>query len=150
VTDVGHNYKVAQGMLEFAPPEKKEADGAYRMQQMDIDRLQEFHKCIECYLCQDVCHVIRDHPDNLNKFIGPRFIIQLAQVAMHPLDTHDKNASTDSHWGIDYCNITKCCTDVCPEGIHITDNGIIPMKERIVDESFDPVRAVARKLFGRK
>ena len=149
VTDVKHNYGVARKMLEFAPGAPA-ADGDYRMQQIDIDRLQEFHKCIECFLCQDVCHVIREHPDNLNNFIGPRFILQLAQVAMHPLDTNEKSASTADHWGVDYCNITKCCTDVCPEGIHITDNAIIPMKERIVDESFDPIRAIGRKLFGKK
>ncbi|RLT43736.1 MAG: succinate dehydrogenase/fumarate reductase iron-sulfur subunit [Chloroflexi bacterium] len=147
VTNVSHNYKVARKMVEFTPG-KPEADGDYRMQQIDIDRGQEFHKCIECYLCQDVCHVIRDHPENLDKFVGPRFLLQLAQVAMHPLDTHSRAETTASAFGIDYCNITKCCTDVCPEGIHITDNAIIPMKERVVDESFDPVRALARKIFG--
>ncbi len=147
VTNVGHNYKVARKMLEFTPG-APEADGDYRMQQIDVNRAQEFRKCIECFLCQDVCHVIRDHPDNLDKFIGPRFIVQLAQVAMHPLDTHAKSETVADHWGIDYCNITKCCTDVCPEGIHITDNAIIPMKERVVDEAFDPVRWIGRKIFG--
>ncbi len=149
VTDVSHNYSVAKRMVEFAPSERG-ADGNHRMQQIDVDRAQEFRKCIECFLCQDVCHVIRDHPDNLNNFVGPRFVMQLAQVAMHPLDTHSKGETTADAFGIDYCNITKCCTDVCPEGIHLTDNAIIPMKERIVDESFDPVRAIARKLFGKK
>ena len=147
VTDVSHNYSVAKRMIEFAPG-KPEADGDYRMQQIDVDRAQEFRKCIECFLCQDVCHVIRDHPDNLNNFVGPRFIMQLAQVAMNPLDTHSDAEMTADAFGIDYCNITKCCTDVCPEGIHITDNAIIPMKERIVDGSFDPVRALGRMLFG--
>ena len=149
VTDVSNNYRIADRMPEFTPG-APEADGAYRMQQMDIDRLQEYHKCIECFLCQDVCHVIRDHPENLDKFAGPRFFVQLAQVGMHPLDTQGKGPFADAEWGLDYCNITKCCTDVCPEGIHITDNAIIPLKERRVDEHFDPLRALGRKLFGRR
>ena len=148
VTDVSHNYRVASRIPELAarPPE---ADGTNRMAQIDIDRIQEFHKCIECYLCQDVCHVIREHPENLDNFVGPRFVIQLAQVAMHPLDTHAKGEMVTPEFGLDYCNITKCCTEVCPEGIHITDNGIIPMKERAVDVYFDPLRFIGRKLFGR-
>ena len=149
VTDMSHNYEVARRMVEVDLGEPA-ADGDFHMQQIDVNRGQEFRKCIECFLCQDVCHVIRDHPDNLDKFVGPRFILQLAEVAMHPLDTHNNGETTATAFGIDYCNITKCCTDVCPQGIHITDNAIIPMKERIVDESFDPVRALGRKLFGKK
>ncbi|MBM4414754.1 MAG: succinate dehydrogenase/fumarate reductase iron-sulfur subunit [Chloroflexi bacterium] len=148
VTDVSHNYAVANGMPEFAPGPPA-PDGDYRMQQIDIDRMQEFHKCIECFLCQDVCHVIRDHSDNLPNFAGPRFFVQLAQVSMHPLDEHAKGDTVSAGFGLDYCNITKCCTDVCPEGIHITDNAIIPLKERAIDERFDPIRALGRRLFGR-
>jgi succinate dehydrogenase / fumarate reductase iron-sulfur subunit len=148
VTDVSHNYAVAQRMPEFAPGAPA-ADGDYRMQQIDIDRMQEFHKCIECFLCQDVCHVIRDHPDNLGKFVGPRFVVQLAQVSMHPLDTNAKAATVGAGFGLDYCNITKCCTEVCPEGIHITDNAIIPLKERVVDQFFDPVQKLFRMFTGK-
>ncbi|HEX8813544.1 MAG TPA: succinate dehydrogenase/fumarate reductase iron-sulfur subunit, partial [Terracidiphilus sp.] len=46
--------------------------------------------------------------------------------------------------GIGYCNITKCCTHVCPESITITDNAIIPLKERVVDEFFDPLGFLLR------
>jgi succinate dehydrogenase / fumarate reductase iron-sulfur subunit len=47
------------------------------------------------------------------------------------------------------CNITKCCTEVCPEHIHITDNAIIPMKERMAD-NYDPVVWLLRKFRGGK
>ncbi len=149
VTDVSHNYRVARERMPELKLREPGSDGTHRMHQIDIDRIQEFHKCIECFLCQDVCHVIRDHPENLDHFAGPRFFIQLAQVAMHPLDTHSKREMVSPEFGLDYCNITKCCTDVCPEGIHITDNGIIPMKERAVDVYFDPLRFIGRKLFRR-
>jgi ferredoxin len=116
------------------------------MQQKDIDRIQEFRKCIECFLCQDVCHVLRDH--RKEAFAGPRFLIHLATLDMHPLDTLDRRSLIKDEFKIGYCNITKCCTEVCPENIHITDNAIIPLKERIADDSYDPVRWVLRKLSG--
>jgi succinate dehydrogenase / fumarate reductase iron-sulfur subunit len=108
------------------------------MQQEDIDRIQEFRKCIECFLCQDVCHVIRDHKKT--NFAGPRFLIHLAGLDMHPLDTLDRRELAKDEFKVGLCNITKCCTEVCPESIHITDNGIIPLKERVADDFFDPVR----------
>ncbi|MPZ98861.1 MAG: succinate dehydrogenase/fumarate reductase iron-sulfur subunit [Dehalococcoidia bacterium] len=149
VCDVSWNYKIAKTIPEFqltAPDQ----DGNRRMAQIDIDRGQEFRKCIECYLCQDVCHVIRDHPDNKDDFAGPRFFVQLANVAMHPLDTNPRRDTVDHGFGLEYCNITKCCTDVCPEHIKITDNAIIPLKERRVDEFYDPLRIIGRKFFGKK
>jgi len=109
------------------------------MQQIDVERSQEFRKCIECFLCQDTCHVIRDHEENKKAFAGPRFLIRLAELDMHPLDTVDRREAAQEVFGLGYCNITKCCTEVCPEGIHITDNGIIPLKERVVDAKYDPV-----------
>jgi succinate dehydrogenase / fumarate reductase iron-sulfur subunit len=142
VTDVSYNYQIAQTIPELKP-RAREADGTHRMAQVDIDRGQEFRKCIECFLCMDVCHVIRDHEENKEDFAGPRFFISLANVSMHPLDTNPQSALLSSEFGLSYCNITKCCTEVCPEGIHITDNGIIPMKERSVDR-WDPLR----KIFG--
>jgi succinate dehydrogenase / fumarate reductase iron-sulfur subunit len=142
VTDVSYNYEIAMQIPELKP-RAREADGTHRMGQVDIDRGQEFRKCIECFLCMDVCHVIRDHEDNKELFAGPRFFISLANVAMHPLDTNPKEALLDPKFGLSFCNITKCCTDVCPEGIHLTDNGIIPMKERAID-GWDPLK----KIFG--
>ncbi|OLC39392.1 MAG: succinate dehydrogenase/fumarate reductase iron-sulfur subunit [Candidatus Rokubacteria bacterium 13_1_40CM_4_69_5] len=126
VTDVSYNYEKAKTVppLRLKPPDP---DGRYRMMQEDIDRIQEFHKCIECFLCQDVCHVIRDH-DLKRQFAGPRFFIKIAALDMHPLDTRNRTEFAAREAGIGLCNITKCCTEVCPEGIHITDNGIIPMK----------------------
>jgi succinate dehydrogenase / fumarate reductase iron-sulfur subunit len=81
-------------------------------------------------------------------FGGPRYMIRVASLQMHPLDTVDRLGLLKDDLNIGLCNITKCCTEVCPEHIHITDNGIIPLKERVVDEYYDPVMWVWRKLFG--
>jgi succinate dehydrogenase iron-sulfur subunit len=147
VTDVSYNYEKAK---QVPPLRLKPADaaGRYRMMQEDVERAQEFHKCIECFLCQNVCHVIRDH-DLKKRFSGPRFFIRIAGLEMHPLDTRDRTQFVREQAGVGLCNITKCCTEVCPEHIHITDNGIIPMKERMAD-NFDPIVWVLRKLRGEK
>jgi len=145
VTDVSFNYEKAKQVPAFRPKPREE-DGTYRMRQADIDRVQEFHKCIECFLCQDVCHVIRDHEDNKQVFAGPRLFVRYAELEMHPLDTNDRRELLQAEQGLGMCNITKCCTEICPESIHITDNAIIPLKERVVDARYDPVRWVARKL----
>ena len=109
------------------------------MQQVDVERSQEFRKCIECFLCQDTCHVVRDHEENKPAFAGPRFLMRLAELDMHPLDTVDRKAAAQDDFGLGMCNITKCCSEVCPEGIHITDNALIPLKERVVDRRYDPL-----------
>jgi succinate dehydrogenase / fumarate reductase, iron-sulfur subunit len=138
VTDVSYNYEKAKRIPAFRP-RPREADGTYRMQQQDIARGQEFRKCIECWMCQNVCHVIRDHEENKPAFAGPRFFIRLSELDMHPLDTNDRKRLAQEAAGLGMCNITKCCTEVCPEHIKITDNGIIPLKERVVDMMYDPV-----------
>ena len=148
VTDVAFNFEVAKRIPAFAP-RPPEADGTYRMMQEDIDRGQEFRKCIECFLCQNVCHVIRDHGENKPAFAGPRFFVRLAELETHPLDTNDRKDLIRLKAGLGFCNITKCCTEVCPEHIKITDNAIIPLKERIVTEYYDPVAWFLRKLTGR-
>jgi succinate dehydrogenase / fumarate reductase iron-sulfur subunit len=147
VTDVSRNYEVNKRIQPFTP-KPREADGTYRMQQYDIDRLQEFHKCIECFLCQDVCHVLRDH--GRNDFAGPRFMVRIASLAMHPLDTANRLGELKDAFGIGLCNITKCCTEVCPEDIHITDNAIIPLKERVAGAFYDPIAWVWRFVRGKK
>ena len=138
VTDVSWNFRVKKGLKKFVPRPADAADGTWRMAQPDIDRVQEFRKCIECFLCQDVCHVLRDHGKH-EEFIGPRFFVYSAALEMHPLDTGDRVPDLKDQNGIGFCNITKCCTKVCPEHITITDNAIIPLKERVVDEYFDPL-----------
>ena len=147
VTDVSWNFAVKKKIKKFKP-RAPEADGTWRMAQDDIDRVQEFRKCIECYLCQDVCHVLRDHHKH-DEFIGPRFLVYVAALEMHPLDTEDRLAELKQAFGVGYCNITKCCTNVCPENITITDNAIIPLKERVVDEFYDPLKGLL-KLFRPK
>ena len=140
VTDVSFNYKKAMEVRAYEHPVDLKPGDA-RMQQIDVERSQEFRKCIECFLCQDTCHVIRDHEENKKSFAGPRFFIRLAELDMHPLDTlRNRKQSAQAEHGLGMCNITKCCTEVCPEHIRITDNAIIPMKERVVDVKYDPLR----------
>ena len=148
ITDVSWNFEVKKRIKKFKPRPPDAEDGTWRMQQSDIDRVQEFRKCIECFLCQDVCHVLRDHEKH-NEFIGPRFLVYAAALEMHPLDTEDRVGELKNEFGIGYCNITKCCTKVCPEHITITDNAIIPLKERVVDEFYDPLARLV-KIFRRK
>ncbi len=148
VTDVSWNYRQNQRIEPFKP-RPREQDGNHRMMQEDVDRVQEFRKCIECYLCQNTCHVLRDHQKK-DEFVGPRFMIRLASLEMHPLDTADRIPKIREEYGSGMCNITKCCTVVCPEHIEITDNGIIPLKERVVDRYYDPIMWLKRKLFGKK
>ena len=138
VTDVSWNYEVKKKITPFKPREPDFEDGSWEMHQSDVDRIQEFRKCIECYLCQDVCHVLRDHHMH-EEFVGPRFLVYSAALEMHPLDTEERKKELREDQGVGLCNITKCCTKVCPEGITITDNAIIPLKERVVDDAYDPI-----------
>jgi succinate dehydrogenase / fumarate reductase iron-sulfur subunit len=144
VTDVSWNYEVNRKIKPFTA--KKNA--VWKMYQEDMDRVQEFRKCIECFLCQDVCHVLRNHEKN-NEFAGPRFFVRIAGLEMHPLDEGGRLRFLKEEGGIGLCNITKCCTEVCPEEIHITDNAIIPLKERVVDQFYDPVRKFFRVFSGK-
>ena len=147
VTNVEWNYEQNKRIQPFKPnPSEKDEKGNYHMMQEDVDRVQEFRKCIECYLCQNVCHVLRDH-ERKDSFVGPRFMIRLASLEMHPLDTNDRISAIKEEYGSGFCNITRCCTDVCPENIQITDNGIIPLKERVIDRYYDPLIWLWRKLF---
>jgi succinate dehydrogenase / fumarate reductase iron-sulfur subunit len=138
VTDVSWNYEVNRKITPFRP----RPGVAWKMDQTDVDRVQEFRKCIEC-------HVLRDH-DKKKEFGGPRFFVRTAALEMHPLDGANRTGLLREQLGIGYCNITKCCTEVCPEEIHITDNAIIPLKERVVDEFYDPLTMIVRKIFGAK
>ena len=147
VTDVSWNFRVKKKIKPFKPRKPDAADGTWRMQQEDVDRVQEFRKCIECFLCQDVCHVLREH-QHFDGFSGPRLFVHTAALEMHPLDTEDRTAELKKTDGIGYCNITKCCTKVCPENITITDNAIIPLKERVVDQFYDPIKKLLRVFSG--
>jgi len=145
VTDVSWNFRVKQKIKPFKPRAPDAPDGTWRMAQEDIERVQEFRKCIECFLCQDVCHVLREHEMH-DRFVGPRFLLHVAALEMHPLDVEDRVAELRQTQGVGLCNITKCCTRVCPEEINITDNAIIPLKERVVDEVYDPLRRLVHFL----
>jgi succinate dehydrogenase / fumarate reductase iron-sulfur subunit len=143
VTDVSWNFEINKKIKPFTPA--NEDVDSWRYYQEDVDRVQEFRKCIECFLCQDVCHVLRNH-DKKDEFYGPRFFVRLASLEMHPMDVGNRIHDIKDHSGLGYCNITKCCTEVCPEDIHITDNAIIPLKERVVDEFYDPIMILLRKV----
>ncbi len=143
VTDVAWNYQVKKKIKKFKPRSPDAPDGTWRMYQDDVDRVQEFRKCIECFLCQDVCHVLREHHLH-NEFVGPRFLVYIAALEMHPLDDEDRLEELKKTDGVGFCNITKCCTTVCPQDITITDNAIIPLKERVADRYYDPLK----KLFN--
>ena len=149
VTDVSWNFEVKKKIKKFKPRPPDAADGTWRMAQEDIDRVQEFRKCIECFLCQDVCHVLREHHLQ-NEFIGPRYFVHVAALEMHPLDVEDRREDLKKTDGIGYCNITKCCTNVCPQEITITDNAIIPLKERVADKFYDPVKRLFRMFRSKK
>ena len=149
VTDVSWNYRVMERVAPFQPREPDHDDGTWEIFQEDVDRVMEFRKCIECFLCQDVCHVLRDHHLH-ESFIGPRFLVHVAALEMHPLDTGDRLETLRKEQGVGYCNITKCCTKVCPEGITITDNAIIPLKERVVDQAYDPLTRLLRVVRGKR
>ena len=138
VTDVSWNFRAKKSIRKFKPRPPDAADGTWRMPQVDVERVQEFRKCIECFLCQDVCHVLRDH-GMFDEFVGPRHLVYAAALEMNPLDTENRVRDLNGAHGVGYCNITKCCTKVCPEGITITDNAIIPLKERVIDQLYDPV-----------
>ena len=149
VTDVSFNYEKAREIPSFTPPKDLQL-GEYRMMQEDVNRSQEFRKCIECFLCQNTCHVVRDHEENKKAFAGPRYLMRQTELDMHPLDTLDRRSvQAQEENGLGFCNITKCCTEVCPEHIKITDNALIPMKERAADRKYDPVVWLRNKLFRR-
>src|SRR4030081_1679714 len=143
VTDVSWNFRAKKTIKQFKPRPPDAADGTWRIQQADVERVQEFRKCIECFLCQDVCHVLREHHKH-DEFIGPRLLVYAAALEMHPLDTEDRVSDLRQKHNIGYCNITTCCRQVCPESITITENAIIPLKERLVDRYFDPLKRLFR------
>jgi succinate dehydrogenase iron-sulfur subunit len=139
VTDVSWNYEVNKRIPPFTPGR----DAEWSIGQEDVDRMSEFRKCIECFLCQDVCHILREHHLH-DSYFGPRFLVRIASLEMHPLDTADRTDLVTDEGGLGLCNITKCCSEVCPESIHITDNAIIPLKERVVDRRYDPLIKLLR------
>jgi succinate dehydrogenase / fumarate reductase iron-sulfur subunit len=144
VTDVSYNYEKAREVPSFDGGDVE--PGEFRMQQVDVERSQEFRKCIECFLCNNTCHVIRDHEENKEHFAGPRFLMRVAELEMHPADVADRRQIAQEEFGLGLCNITKCCTEVCPEHIKITDNALIPMKERVVGRRYDPLVWLGSKI----
>jgi succinate dehydrogenase / fumarate reductase iron-sulfur subunit len=145
VSDVSWNYEVSKGIKPFTSDEQ----APFTMYEEDVERLYEPKKCIECFMCQDVCHVLRTHNKH-EEFAGPRFFVRNQWLEMHPMDNQDRLEDVKEKDGVGLCNITKCCTEVCPVGIKITDNSIIPLKERVADEYYDPAKWLMRKIRGRK
>src|ERR1700694_2887217 len=123
VTDVSWNYRVNKKIPPFTPRPGTDC----KMYPEGVDRVQEFRKCIDCFLCQNVCHVLREHED-MEHFGGPRFFVRVAALEMHPLDSVSRTRMLKDELGIGLCNITKGVTGGCPEEIHITANAIISLK----------------------
>jgi len=147
VTDVSWNFEANKKIKPFTPPQSKEP---LIMTQKEVDRIQEFRKCIQCGLCTNTCHVIRTH-QLFDEYAGPMNLIKAASLEMHPQDQEDRLKDIKNKGiGIGYCNINKCCTEVCPEHIKITDNALIPLKERVVSRYYDPIAIIFNKLFKRK
>jgi succinate dehydrogenase / fumarate reductase iron-sulfur subunit len=140
VPDVSWNYEQARKIPAFQPRE----NAPFPLWQRDVDRIQEFRRCIECFLCQDVCHVLREHQGQ-DHYMGPRFMAKLGELVMNPEDERDRVPFVKQQAGVDWCNITHCCSEVCPESIEITNNAIIPLKERVADRYWDPLRALLRR-----
>ncbi|MHA2250903.1 MAG: succinate dehydrogenase/fumarate reductase iron-sulfur subunit [Candidatus Kariarchaeaceae archaeon] len=140
VTDVSWNYEINKRIKPYNHPTGLDEMIVF---QSEVERVKEFRKCIECFICQDVCHVLREH-NRKDAFAGPRFMLRLANLEMHPKDTEDRLPEIKNEFGVGYCNITKCCTEVCPENIPITDEAIIPLKERVVSRYYDPLMVVTR------
>ena len=145
VTDVSWNYEVAQRIAPIRGPEEPN----WKFNQTEAHRVQHFRECIECFLCVNTCHVLRDHQE-FDAFAGPRNLVRLAQYEMHPLDLEDRIPEIRKEFGVEYCNITRCCTEVCPAGIQITDDAIIQLKERVVDRYYDPLQRIWRAITGKK
>ncbi len=146
VSDVSWNYGVSAQIQPFTTSEQ----APFTMYEEDVERLYEPKKCIECFMCQDVCHVLRTHHKH-PEFAGPRFFVRSQWLEMHPKDEGNRlQFLKEGRGGVQLCNITKCCSEVCPVGIHITDNSIIPLKERVADEYYDPAKWLMRKIRGRR
>jgi succinate dehydrogenase / fumarate reductase iron-sulfur subunit len=143
VSDVSWNYRTSASIKPF----QSDKQAPFTMYEQDVERLYEPKKCIECFMCQDVCHVLRKHHKH-PEFAGPRFFVRNQWLEMHPMDNQDRKRELKEEHGLGYCNITRCCTEVCPVDIKITDNSIIPLKERVADEYYDPARWLMRKIRG--
>ena len=144
ITDVSWNFQVKKKIKPFKPRPPDAPDGTWRMQQEDIDRVQEFRKCIECFLCQDVCHVLRDHQMH-DRFIGPRYS-DLRGRARDASARYRKSSRRIARSPRDrLLQHYEMLMKVCPEEIQITDNGIIPLKERVVDDYYDPFGWIWRR-----
>ncbi len=142
VTDVSQGYRNTAKIPPFKPRRRDSGDG-WRVYQYEVARAQEMRKCIECFLCQDTCHVLRSHGKH-EEFIGPTYLVRAAGYSLNPIDAEDRTEFLKEAAGLGYCNITKCCTEVCPEHITITDNAIIPLKERVVDRYYDPLATLVQ------
>jgi succinate dehydrogenase / fumarate reductase iron-sulfur subunit len=148
VTDVSWNYEVNRQIPPFTPSAVDASDpDPWVIQQQDLGRVIDARRCIECFLCQDVCHVLRHH-QGMDRYYGPRFMVRIASLEMHPKDALDRRELLRNQGGLGMCNVTKCCQEVCPEHIHITDDAIIPLKERVADRYFDPLRALITRVGG--
>ena len=140
VTDVSWNYEVNKLIPPFTPEPDTEWRDAAGGRRPDRASSASASSASSARTSATSCATTTLK----SRYFGPRFLVRIASLEMHPLDTADRTELLKDKAGIGLCNITKCCTEVCPEGIHITDNAIIPLKERVADRLLRPaVRARA-------
>lgn len=141
VSDVSENYRINTQIPPFTPwPDQSRPWTIYSQ---DVARGTQFRKCIECFLCQDVCHVVRQQK-GLARYMGPRAMVRLAALEAHPKDVLSRTDLLRGPAGIAYCDISRHCQDVCPEQIAIVDAAIFPLKERLGNDYLEPWRALLR------
>ncbi|MBI4020042.1 MAG: 2Fe-2S iron-sulfur cluster binding domain-containing protein [Candidatus Aenigmarchaeota archaeon] len=117
----------------------EKSGGFYKISEAEIKRASEFRKCIDCLICHDVCHANREKLD----YTGPRNLVKVMAQQLHPRNTLDRVPLLEGA-GVNFCNVTRCCQQVCPQEIHITTNGIIPLKEAFISE-----KGLIARLLGR-
>ncbi len=115
--------------------------GFWKMDEGDIKDTVEMRTCIDCLICHDSCHVLKN---TKLKFLGPRNIVKANSLDTHPMNSLDRTKLVRDE-GIANCNVSGCCTDNCPQEIKITDNANIPMKERSISEK-DFLKSVLKKI----
>lgn len=147
IKDLVADYsEVWQKAQKFKPHfEGEEPDNQfYEMHEEEVEQAQQMRKCISCMACYDVCHVLREQ---MKEYAGPRNLVKVASLTYHPKDVLDRSALLDGEGYVELCNVTRCCSSVCPQDINITQDAIIPHKERgVAGDETDPVMRAGKHL----
>ena len=74
ISDVSWNYLAKKSVKPFKPRPPDGPDGTWRMAQWTWSRCRNSGSASKCFLCQDVCHVLREHR-LFDQFVGPRHLV---------------------------------------------------------------------------